>query len=175
MYDYLLTARDDATARYAMVGYQLRNTLTEYGSVARGVCRIDADGFLAGVDERLKIMWRDGRIAYTEDDATWVDVPVDSTVSMNFWGFTPSFMDELASGFPDFLSAVQAGRLDSMKAEYLLPLKVDELIRSGKASVQIMNTDERWYGVTYKEDKAPVMAAFQSLKDRGAYPDKLWR
>lgn len=175
MYDYLLTARDDALARYAMVGYQLSNTLTEYGSVARGVCRVDADNFLAGVDERLKIMRRDNKVAYTEDGETWIDVPADSTVSMNFWGFTPGFMDELTLGFPDFLASIQAGRLDTMKGEYLLPLKVDELIRRGKASVQVMHTDERWYGVTYREDKAPVMTAFQSLKDRGVYPVKLWQ
>ncbi|MDR1953126.1 MAG: nucleotidyltransferase [Clostridiales Family XIII bacterium] len=173
MYDCLLRAADDEKARYAMAGYRLRNTLTEYGSVARGVCKVDENGYLTGVEERLKIMWRDGGIAYTEDDETWVSVPTDATVSMNFWGFTAGFMAELEREFPAFLAGAMAE--NPLKAEYLLPKEVDKLIKNGRASVKVLNTDDRWYGVTYKEDKEPVIAALQSLKDSELYPAKLWR
>jgi NDP-sugar pyrophosphorylase family protein len=173
MYDYLLSAADDEKARYAMAGYRLRNTLTEYGSVARGVCKVDENGYLTGVDERLKIMWRDGEIAYTEDDETWISVPMDATVSMNFWGFTEGFMAELEREFPAFLNSAIVE--NPLKAEYLLPREVDKLIKNGRASVKVLNTDDRWYGVTYKEDKEPVIAALQSLKDSELYPAKLWR
>lgn len=173
IYDYLLSAEDDDKGRYAMVGYFLRNTLTEHGSVARGVCEADENGYLTKVDERLKIMRRNGEIAYTEDDETWVSVPEDSVVSMNFWGFTKSFMDELTRGFPEFLKSALVE--NPLKSEYLLPKEADSLIKNGKATVKVLNTDDRWYGVTYKEDKAPVVAALQSLKDRGIYPEKLWR
>jgi dTDP-glucose pyrophosphorylase len=176
MYDYLLQAKEGGNAekaQYAMVGYHLRNTLTEHGSVARGVCKVDENGYLTGVDERTKIMRRNGEIAYTEDEKTWISVPQDSTVSMNFWGFTEGFMEELQRGFPAFLNEAIAE--NPLKAEYLLPKEVDRLIKSGRASVRVLNTDDRWYGVTYKEDKEPVVAALQALKDAGTYPDKLWR
>jgi dTDP-glucose pyrophosphorylase len=172
MYDYLAAAKDDDKLRYAMIGYQLKNTLTEHGSVARGVCVVD-DGFLTKIDERLKIFWRDGSIVYTEDDEHFVSVPKDSPVSMNFWGFTESFMEELKAGFPAFLE--NDVPKNPLRAEYLLPKKVDELIHAGRATVKVIGTDDRWYGVTYKEDKEPTVAALQSLKDSGIYPDKLWR
>jgi hypothetical protein len=177
LYEYLKEAAsaeaDTDKAQYAMAGYQLKNTLTEHGHVARGVCKVDGNGTLTGVDERLKIMWRGEDIAYTEDDETWITVPKDSTVSMNFWGFTQRFMTEMEAGFPAFLD--EALQSNPMKAEYLLPRKVDEMIKAGRAAVKVLETDDRWYGVTYKEDKEPVIAALQSLKDNGLYPDKLWR
>jgi hypothetical protein len=176
MYDHLLRAADagtDGKERYAMVGYRLRNTLTEYGSVARGVCKVDGNDCLTGVDERRKILWRDGAIAYTEDDETWITVPTDATVSMNFWGFTERFSEELERGFPAFLNGAMAK--NPLTEEYLLPKEVDRLIRAGRASVKVLYTDDRWFGVTYKEDKEPVIAALRSLKDSGLYPEKLWR
>jgi dTDP-glucose pyrophosphorylase len=173
MYSWLERAKDDDRMRYSMVGYELRNTLTEHGSVARGVCDIDESGYLRQIDERLKIIRRDGTIAYTEDDKTWIKISEDTTVSMNLWGFTPSFLVELKQGFPTFLN--EALRNDPLKAEYLLPRKIDELIKNDKASVKVMKTDDHWYGVTYKEDKEYVVNALQSLKDSGAYPEKLWR
>jgi dTDP-glucose pyrophosphorylase len=173
MYSWLDSAKDDDKMRFSMIGYELRKTLTEHGSVARGVCDIDASGHLKQIDERLKIMRRDGKIAYTEDDETWINIPENTAVSMNLWGFTPSFLVELKEGFPAFLGG--ALKNDPLKAEYLLPRKIDELIKSDKASVKVMKTDDHWYGVTYKEDKEYVVNALQSLKDGGAYPDKLWR
>jgi len=171
MYDELLTAKDGAVYDYSMVGYKLLNTLTEHGHVARGVCTLGEDGRLAGVDERLKIMRRDGAVMY-EEDGKWSGIPADATVSMNFWGFTPSFLKELEEGFPAFLGA--ALEKDPLKGEYLLPRKVDELLKAGKASVKVLPTGERWFGVTYKEDKEQVTASVGAMKDRGLYPESLW-
>jgi dTDP-glucose pyrophosphorylase len=173
MFDYLSSAKNDEKARYAMVGYALKNTVTEYGHVSRGVCRIGADGFMTGVDERLKIMRRGSDIAYTEDDRTWIPLPADTTVSMNFWGFTEGFMDIAVREFPAVLDEIL--RANPLKGEYQLPRTVGDMISSGEASVKVMATNERWYGVTYKEDLQSVADALQALKDRGVYPDKLWR
>jgi NDP-sugar pyrophosphorylase family protein len=172
MHGYLAGAADDDRLRYAMVGYKLANTVTEHGSVARGICRVDEDGNLAGVDERLKVARRGENIAYEDGDGRWVDMPPDTTVSMNFWGFTESFMGELAKGAGDFF-ANDVPR-DPLKAEYLLPRIVDGLIRSGRASVKVIKTDDRWYGVTYREDKEQVVSALRLLKADGLYPEKLW-
>jgi len=147
------------------------NTLTEHGHVTRGVCKLDDKGNLAGVDERFKIMWRNGTVEYEEDGA-WHIVEPDATVSMNMWGFTPSLLKEIEEGFPAFLDA--AYKADPVKAEYLLPLKIDELLKESKAIVKVLPTDERWFGITYKEDKEQVTASVQSMKDRGLYPETLW-
>jgi len=175
MYDFLKNPDAHCNAEkptYAMIGYSLKNTLTEYGTVARGVCVTDGEGNLSKIDERLKIGWRDGGIAYTEDDLHYIPVPDDSAVSMNFWGFTLDFMDKMKSGFPEFLTNELPE--NPLKAEYLLPRKVDELLNSGQAIVKVIPTGDRWYGVTYKKDKAPTVAALQALKDRGIYPEILW-
>jgi NDP-sugar pyrophosphorylase family protein len=173
MYEHLSgTGGTDAAREYAMVGYRLANTVTEHGSVARGICRIGADGGLAGIDERLKVERRGDAIAY-EEGGTWVELPPDTTVSLNFWGFPGSFMGELADGLDAFF--LYDVPKNPMKAEYLLPRVVDRLLAEGRASVKVMESDDRWYGVTYKEDKEQVAAAMQSLKDAGLYPDRLWR
>lgn len=172
MYDYLANAKDDDKYRYSMVGYRLDQTLTENGHVARGVCVIDKNGYLKNIDERLKIMWRGDKIAWTEDDETWNEVAGDTTVSMNFFGFTISMMDEMVKGFPSFLET--AIKENPMKGEYLLPKTVDELIKEDKATVEILKSNDRWYGVTYKEDKEGVVKALQAMKDKGLYPDKIW-
>ena len=171
MYDELEIAGDGAKFDYSMVGYMLANTLTEYGYVARGVCALGEGGRLAGVDERLKIMWKDGVIKYEEGE-DWIEVPPHATVSMNLWGFTPSFLEEVEKGFPVFLD--EALKNNPLKAEYLLPRKIDELLKNGKATVKVLPTDERWFGVTYKEDKERVTASVKAMKDRGLYPEKLW-
>ena len=172
MYDELLTAADGEKYNYSMVGYRLANTLTEHGHVARGVCVPGAAGSLAGVDERLKIMWRDETIQYEDEDGSWHEVSSEAVVSMNFWGFTPSILYEMEAGFPPFLD--KALRENPQKGEYLLPRKIDDLLKNGKASVKILPTEERWFGVTYKEDKEHVEASVRAMKDSGLYPEKLW-
>ena len=157
---------------FSMVGYKLVNTLTEYGHVARGVCTIDEKGRLVGVEEMLKIQWRNGKIENENEDGTWREVDSDATVSMNFWGFTPQILAEMEEGFPAFLDA--ALKDNPLKAEYLLPRKVDELLKEGKAEVKILHTDERWFGVTYKEDKEQVVDSIKAMKDKGMYPEQLW-
>lgn len=174
IYNYLEAAADDDKYRYCMVGYQLPNTLTENGHVARGVCSVNEAGQLADIVERTKIMRREGVIQFTEDDGeTWNSLPEDTTVSMNFWGFTRSFIDEMESRFPAFLD--QAMVENPMKGEYFLPGVVDQLIKEDKATVRVLTSEDKWYGVTYKEDKQGVVDALQSMKDKGLYPEKLWK
>ena len=157
-----------------MAGYYVENTLTENGSVARGVCQT-SEGYLQEIVERTKIQWQeDGGIAFTEDDgATWTKVEKGTPVSMNFWGFSRSMIDEMQARFPAFLDKALVE--NPLKGEYFLPLAVDELIKEGKATVKVLKSADRWYGVTYKEDKPMVVDALQSLKDKGLYPDKLWK
>ena len=173
IYNYLEAAKDDDKYRYCMVGYQLPNTLTENGHVARGVCSVDAAGQLADIVERTKIMRRDGVIQFTEDDGlTWHDLAEDTTVSMNFWGFTQSFVREMEARFPAFLDKALVE--NPMKGEYFLPGVVDQLIKEDKATVRVLTSADKWYGVTYKEDKQSVVDALQAMKDKGLYPEKLW-
>lgn len=174
IYDYLETAEDDEKYRYCMVGYQLENTLTENGSVARGVCEVTADGQLSDIVERTKIMRREDGIAFSEDDGdTWVPLSEGTTVSMNFWGFTESFVSEMQERFPAFLDKALAE--NPLKGEYFLPGVVDQLIKEGKASVKVLKSADKWYGVTYQEDKQGVVDALQAMKDKGMYPEKLWK
>ena len=174
IYNYLEAAADDDKYRYCMVGYQLPNTLTENGHVARGVCSVNEAGQLADIVERTKIMRREGVIQFTEDDgASWTSLPEDTTVSMNFWGFTRSFIDEMENRFPAFLDKAMVE--NPMKGEYFLPGVVDQLIKEDKATVRVLTSEDKWYGVTYKEDKQGVVDALQSMKDKGLYPEKLWK
>lgn len=174
IYDYLAGAEDGDTYNYCMVGYNIENTLTENGSVARGVCAGTDDGYLAEIHERTKIMRKDGKIAYTEDDGkTFTEIPKGTPVSMNVWGFTESFIKEAMARFPKFLE--RALKENPLKAEYFLPFVVQELLSEGKARVRLLNSYDKWYGVTYKEDKEDVVNALQSLKDKGFYPDRLWK
>ncbi len=173
IYNYLSTHADDEKYRYAMVGYLLKNTVTENGSVARGVCVENADGTLASVTERTKIETFPGGIHFTEDDGkTWTDVDPDSVVSMNLWGFTPSFIDETKARFSAFLDKALAE--NPLKGEYFLPSVVSQLIAEDKATVQVLRSTDKWYGVTYKEDKPVVVAAIAEKTAAGLYPDNLW-
>ena len=174
MYEYLEKAQDDEKYRYCMVGYQLENTLTENGHVARGVCSVSEEGMLTDIVERTKIMRREGRIMFTEDEEkTWEPLEEGTPVSMNFWGFTKSFMDEMVNRFPAFLE--NALKENPLKGEYFLPGVVDQLIQEDKATVKVLRSADKWYGVTYKEDKKGVVDALQSMKDKGMYPDTLWK
>ena len=173
IYDYLTTHQDDDKFRYTMVGYVLENTLTENGHVARGVCVTDENGYLQEINERTHIEKRGDETAYTEDDgATWTVIPEGSIVSMNMWGFSQSILKELKDRFAKFLDENLEG--NPMKCEYFLPFVVDELLGEDKATVQVLKSLDKWYGVTYKEDKPVVVAAIQALKDSGLYPEKLW-
>ena len=173
-YDFLIQAQEDTVpAQYMMVGYRLENTLTDNGYVSRGVCETDENGYLADINERTHIEKRDGGAAYTEDDGkTWTSLPGETPVSMNMWGFTGGFMKELVKRFPVFLE--KSIPENPLKCEYFLPFVVDELLQEKKAAVRVLTTQDKWYGVTYKEDKPVVVAAIQNLKDQGLYPQGLW-
>ena len=158
---------------YCMVGFQLGKTVTDNGSVARGVCVANGEGYLTKVVERTRIEKYDGGIHYPTDGENWVDLPEDTTVSMNMWGFKPSFLEELEAGFPAFLD--KAIVENPMKGEYFLPFAVDNLIQSGKAGVKVLTSPDKWYGVTYAADKPVVVAALKGMTDEGKYPDGLWK
>ena len=174
IYDYLCSAKDGSLYDYCMVGYQLGNTVTDHGSVARGVCHTDDCGNLAGIAERTRIEKYDSGIHFTEDGGeTWEDLPAQTLVSMNMWGFTPGFLGELVARFPAFLEKDVPG--NPLKAEYLLPRTVDALIGQGKAAVKVLQSADKWYGVTYAEDKPMVVAALAAMTAQGKYPDGLWK
>ena len=169
IFDYLSTAKDGETYDYCMVGYELGKTVTEHGSVARGVCETDENGHLVAVNERTKIEKYAGGIHYTEDDgATWTDLCAETTVSMNMWGFTSTFMDEVEAGFPAFLDKALAS--GNLKAEYFLPGLVSKLLSEKKASVKVLTSPDKWYGVTYAADKPMVVAALKGMGEQGLYP-----
>ena len=173
IYDYLSTHEDDDKYRYTMVGYELQNTVTDNGHVARGICQVSADGKLEGIQERTRIEKRDGKIAFTEDDGeTWTFVPGETLVSMNMWGFTRSILDEIKAGFPAFLEKGIAE--NPLKCEYFLPTVVDNLEKAGRAEVTVLSSKDKWFGVTYKEDKPVVVEAIRKMKEDGLYPERLW-
>ena len=173
IYDFLTTHEDDEKYRYTMVGYVLENTLTENGHVARGVCETDENGHLVGICERTRIEKHGEQAEYTEDDGkTWTALPNDSIVSMNMWGFTPSMLTELKNRFPKFLE--ENLEKNPLKCEYFLPSVVGELLAEEKATVQVLKSTDKWYGVTYKEDKPVVVAAIKRMKAEGLYPEYLW-
>lgn len=173
IYDYLESNEDQEKYQYVMVGYQLYNTLTDHGHVARGVCSIDSSRHLVDIHERTRIE-KHGEIAeYLEDDgSTWAELTKETIVSMNMWGFTTSILDELDHRFASFLE--KNLKENPLKCEYFLPFVVDELLKEDKAEVTVLESVDRWYGVTYKEDKAAVMDAISDMKKRGLYPEKLW-
>ena len=172
IFNYLSHLTDQS--RYCMVGYQLGNTVTDHGSVARGVCCVDDKGYLTDIVERTRIEKYDGGIHFTTDDgASWEDLEKDTPVSMNMWGFTPHFMDAMEENFPTFLK--EQVPANPLKAEYLLPRVVDMLLKEGKASVQVLRSNDKWYGVTYAADKPMVVAALKQLTESGKYPDGLWK
>lgn len=173
IYNYLNTHEDDEQYRYTMVGYVLENTLTDHGHVARGVCETDEQGYLVGIHERTRIEKRGEGAAYTEDDGkTWTEIPKGSTVSMNMWGFSKSILEELENRFAAFLK--ENVESNPLKCEYFLPTVVGELLEEEKATVEVLKSSDRWYGVTYKEDKEVVVEAVKNFKKEGLYPDRLW-
>lgn len=165
-----LQSIESTSTDFAMVGFTLRNTLSDHGSVARGVCVADSNGFLVSIDEMTKIE-RDGRAALnTRDDGTVVALSGDEPVSMNMWGFTPRLFDHLDRVFREFLELW--GR--EAKSECFIPLTVGQLVNEGTATCRVLRTDSSWFGVTYREDKEVVQASIANLIARGDYPSNLW-
>ncbi|MDP6543171.1 MAG: sugar phosphate nucleotidyltransferase [Phycisphaerae bacterium] len=166
-----LGAACDADGKYdwAMVGYILGKTLTEHGHVARGVCTTRAQR-LVEIIERTRIERFPDGVKYTEDGENWFGIEPESTVSMNMWGFTLGFLDELQTGFEEFCRT----SLNTPKAEFFVPVVVNDLIVAGKTSPKVLMTDEQWYGVTYQKDKPALKAAIANMVDSGRYPDNLW-
>lgn len=169
IYSFLSADRPDS--EYAMVGYKLRNTVTENGHVARGICEIE-NGFLRDITERTHIEKRGSDAAYTEDGEHFTPLSGDTTVSMNFWGFSTKMLDELSARFPAFLD--RALRENPLKGEYFLPFVANEQLYEGSASVRVLDCNETWYGMTYRADLDSVRAAIAAMKDAGIYPARLW-
>ena len=169
IHDFLVT--EAAPHCHAMVGFNVENTLTENGSVSRGVCEKDANGYLTEVVERTTIYPRPGGAAYVEDGKETF-IPAGTPVSMNLWGYSPDILEDAMRGFAPFLA--ENLPKNPLKCEYFLPLVADQLIHAGKATFKVLPTDEKWYGVTYANDLQSVKDAIRRLKDEGKYPEKLW-
>ena len=161
-----------AETEHAMVGYALKNTLTENGSVSRGQCSVDENGYLTAVVERTSIERKDGTIYYTENGTDY-ELPEDTVVSMNMWGFRESLKDRFKQDFVKFLDETMPA--NPMKAEYFLPLIPNAVISEGSGTVRVLPSDARWYGVTYQDDLPGVLDAIKTMKDNGVYPEYLWR
>jgi dTDP-glucose pyrophosphorylase len=161
---------EGSTGKYSMVGFRICNTLSENGTVARGVCAKNEANMLTDVVERTEIMRVDGVISYKDENGEWVPVGEETPVSMNFWGFTPDYFQYSEEQFIDFLKE----NADKPKAEYFIPLVVDNLINSGKATCEVLDTTAKWFGVTYAADRPGTVEKIQSLVDAGEYPAKLF-
>ncbi len=164
-----LSERGNAETHYAMVGYQLENTLSENGSVSRGICSTK-NSLLTDVVERTKIYRTEGRIVFEEEDK---ENPIDekSLVSMNFWGFTPKYFEQSEAGFADFIRE----NAQQLKAEFYIPYVVNKLITKGDADVRVLESHDHWFGVTYQEDKPVTIAKVKELVQNGVYPENLWK
>ena len=174
LYDFLKNADEADPMKISMVGYILENTLTDNGHVARGVCRVSQEGFLEKIDERTMIQKIDGQAHYSEDGGeTFIPVSNTAPVSMNMWGFPLAYLRALEEKFPAFLK--KTVEENPLKGEFYLPVVVDELLQESKATVKVLHSADKWFGVTYKEDKPSVEAGIQKLKDDGLYPEKLWQ
>lgn len=169
MYEFLSAATDPFD--YCMVGYELGKTVTDNGSVARGVCSTDAQGNLTTITERTRIEKYPGGIHFTEDGETWTDLPADTTVSMNFMGFMPSFLEEATELFPKALDEILAK--NPLKGEYFLPAIVQQMLTEGRATMKVLTSPDKWYGVTYAADKPVVVEALKKMTREGLYPEKL--
>ena len=172
MSNYLSSLEEDAQGRYAMAGYRVCNTLSSNGSVSRGVCTTDAAGKLVSIVERTKIMRKNGHVCYYDDAGDWTILHEHTPVSMNFWGFTPDYFDYSEEAFRRFLSA--SSTQENAKAEFYIPFVVNEMINNGVATVQVLDTDSAWFGVTYAEDRPSTVANIALLTKAGEYPSKLF-
>lgn len=164
-----LSALDGKKNTYCMVGYRVGNTLSESGAVARGICSKNEKGYLTTVVERTEIMRIDGNVAY-KDGENWVTIDDNTPVSMNMWGFTPDYFEHSEAYFKEFL----AENISNLKAEYFIPLMVNKLINEGTATVEVLDTTSKWFGVTYASDRQPVVDKIAALVAAGEYPNKLF-
>ena len=174
IHDYMVNhmKEDGDVYDMCMGGFILRNTLSDNGTVTRGVCTLDGDGSLKEVTETYEIrMEADGSMKAQDEQGNPVQVNPDQHVSMNMWGLPAAFLKELEKGFPEFLENLKEG---DIKSEYLLPKIIDKLVKAGKARVEVLETKDKWFGVTYKEDKETVVEAIRSLIAEGAYPERLY-
>ncbi len=169
---FLSELPEDAKNTYAMVGFRVGNTLSDNGTVARGICSKDEKGNLTTVVERTEIERRDGEIKYKDDDGQWVATPENTPVSMNVWGFTPDYFEYSESFFKEFLANPENQK--NLKAEFFIPLMVNKLINEGTATVKVLDTTSKWFGVTYSADRPSVVEKIQNLVDTGVYPNKLF-
>lgn len=169
---FLSELPEGSTGKYAMVGFRVDNTLSDSGTVSRGVCEYDNNHHLVSVVERTKIERRDGVVQYLDDNGEWVSIPDTTPVSMNFWGFTPDYFAHSDAFFKTFLSDPK--NMENLKSEFFIPLMVDKLIKDGTATCEVLDTTSKWFGVTYPEDRPGVVAKFQKLHDEGVYPDKMF-
>ena len=172
IYQALCNAKDSEKYDYCMVGYELGKTVTDNGSVARGVCTTDENGFLTDIHERTRIEVQGDAIRFTEDGENWTELAPDTIVSMNTWGFTPGFLGELEAKFAVFMK--EAMPKNPEKAEFFLPFAVAELLEEGKATARVLRSADKWYGITYAADKPMVVAALRKMAADGLYPDSLW-
>ena len=166
---FLSELPDGARGTYSMVGFRVANTLSENGKVSRGVCNVNDLNHLTTVVERTEILRRDGQVCYKDAD-DWVGIADNTPVSMNVWGFTPDYFEYSVSYFKDWL----AENIDKPKSEYFIPLMVNKLINDGTATVEVLDTTSKWFGVTYAEDRPGVVAKIRQLVDEGVYPEKLF-
>jgi len=170
--EHLKNTRNEKKAHFCMAGFILKNTLTENGHVARGICEIDDSGYLVNITERTKIMRRNGEVQFFLEAEGWTTVDENSTVSMNCWGFEKSFFDYLEIGFVEFL---KENTEDLSKCEFYLPFSVRKTMLSGKSDVKVLVTNSQWYGVTYREDREAVVSFIKKQVDKGVYPNYLWK
>ena len=170
---FLSELPEGATNQYSMVGFRVGNTLSESGTVSRGICSTNAEGHLTTVVERTKIQRIDGVVKYLDDDnTTWVAVDDNTPVSMNVWGFTPDYFKYSQDFFVEFLKDPK--NMENLKAEFFIPLMVNKLINEGTATVKVLDTTSKWFGVTYPEDRPETVAKIKALVESGEYPEKLF-
>lgn len=170
--NFLANLPEGAKNQYAMVGFRVGNTLSENGTVSRGICTTNAEKHLVDVVERTKIEHRNGKVQYIGDEGEWVVTDDNTPVSMNVWGFTPDYFEYSEAYFKEFLSDKK--NIENKKSEYFIPLMVNKLINDGTASVEVLDTTSSWFGVTYPEDRESVVTKIQSLVDESVYPSKLF-
>jgi hypothetical protein len=172
IYDYLSNeTQDNDVYNCCMAGFILKNTLSDNGGVSRGVCTVDNDGYLKNVVETFEIEYKNGELTAKDEEGNPVDLDSEQVVSMNMWGLPNNFLSELEKGFEEFLGSITE---KDIKKEYLLPLVIDRCIKEKKAKVKVLKTSDKWFGVTYKEDKELVIKSIRELIEKGVYPEKLF-